>query len=205
MRPRLKWIKSILLICSVVIIGFGQSSTHNVRVSGRVTDPNEAVIPRTSVTLRNLESNETSNASTNNEGVFVFEAVRPGEYELSAQTLYFDKFVRRISVEEGENSEFNIALQLRSCLDPVKRLSVEERRKSLNCEVHQERLLLGVVPIAYGLFLRPDGVRGPFPNSNLVYYGGCVADCDEKAEVLFCRSCRNAEIELGRKRTKSNM
>ena len=202
MRSRLQWIKTILLICSVVIIGFGQSSTQNVKVSGRVTDPNKAVIVGASVTLKSLKSKETLNALTNDEGVFVFE-VRPGEYQLSAQTLYFDEFVMRISVEGGKNSEFNIALKLHICTDPVKRLSVEEKRTSRNCQVHQERLRLGVVPIEYGLVLRSDGeASGSFPNSNLVYYGGCVVDCYEKAEVLFCQSCRKAELKWN-ERTRS--
>jgi hypothetical protein len=122
--------------------------------------------------------------------------VSPDKYQLTVQTLYFDKHVQSISIQEGKESEFNISLKLPACPDPVKRLSDEEKGRSRICAVHQERLRSGIVRIVYGLVVaNKSGADGEFPNSNRVYYGGCVAFCYERAEVLFCQRCRRAELK----------
>ena len=72
------------------------------------------------------------------------------------------------------------------------------------CEVHGVALERDKVKIVYGLIEFKAGYieakRRLFPNSNTVYFGGCVItdDSPKYAEVLYCRRCREAETEWGK-------
>jgi Carboxypeptidase regulatory-like domain len=186
----------ILLVCGLISIGLAQTNRATVRISGTVFDPNAAVIPFLSVALKNLADQTILLARTNNTGAFVFGAVAPGKYELSIEGQGFEKHVEMISIENGNDKVLTVALMFRQCPDPVKRLSAKVKSAYRFCEVHRKRLRLDTAPISYGLVIRDFGVVNKyFPNSNRVAYGGCVVDCYKKAEVLYCQSCRVAELK----------
>jgi Carboxypeptidase regulatory-like domain len=58
-------------------------------VQGTVFDPSGAVIPNATVTLRNTETNATRSFKTGPDGIYVFPAVPPGPYEVSAEASGF--------------------------------------------------------------------------------------------------------------------
>ena len=64
------------------------------------------------------------------------------------------------------------------------------------CQVHQQPLRRGKVPIISGLRFYPtsyiDAYKERFPNSRMVYDNGCVGLAGQK-EVLYCNACRRAE------------
>jgi hypothetical protein len=187
---------TIVLFAGLGAISLAQSAQPIVKVWGRVFDPNGALIPRVSVSLKNPTTQENLRAVTNEEGSFVFDSVKPGTYELTAEAFYFEKLVKKISIKNQQENRFDVKLDLHQCPDSVKRLREEEKRSAKVCEFHEVRLKVDVVPIDYGLIVIPDDDPGKlFPNSNMIYYGGCVVDCYEKAEVLFCPICRKLESE----------
>ena len=68
------------------------------------------------------------------------------------------------------------------------------------CELHNQRLEVGEVPIEYGLIaLLPEYVEAMerlFPNSRSSVFGGCCVDLDKLSEeTTFCSACRAAERE----------
>jgi Carboxypeptidase regulatory-like domain len=199
MIPKAIKLNMILLVCGLISIGLAQTNRATVRISGTVFDPNAAVIPFVSVTLKNLADQTTLLARTNDIGAFVFRTVAPGQYELSIESPGFGKHIEMISIENGNHRELRVALTFRQCPDPVKRLSAKVKSAYRFCEVHHKKLRLDTVPISYGLVVLDfDAVNKYYPNSNHVAYGGCVIDCYKKAEVLYCQSCRAAELRRKR-------
>ncbi len=63
-------------------------------ITGRVTDTNKAAIPNAQVTVKNIGTNETTTATTNNEGNFRAPLLRPGLYSVSVEATGFKKAVR---------------------------------------------------------------------------------------------------------------
>jgi hypothetical protein len=66
------------------------------------------------------------------------------------------------------------------------------------CEVHKVSLSEGLVPINYGMPIRPsaeewDASESKFPNANLKYQGGCTIEDTKWAKVSYCPECRKAE------------
>ena len=184
-----------LFFASLAMLCVAQSNQQMVKATGTVFDPNGAVIPRVSVILKNRSTPEILRTITDEEGGFVFDAVKPGIYELTAEAFYFEKFIKVVSIEDGRQNRFDPVLELHKCADPVKRLSKGQKRAVTICKLHNDPLKVGAVPIEYGLIIVADADRSRlFPNSNLVYYGGCVSDCYKKAEVMFCPVCRKLEL-----------
>jgi hypothetical protein len=201
MFHNLKCVVVIFLICN--LIGLAQTAKSAIRVSGRVADPNEARVSGAAVTLKDLASQQMLTATTNEIGEFVFDAVKPGSYELSAEFVGAEKHTERFQIKEGTEKEFHITLGPHQCADPIKRLTEGEKARTHYCPVHRKRLRVDVVPIEYGLVvLSPEDTSKAFPNSSWVYYGGCVVDCYKKAEVLYCLDCRKGELKWRTKQGK---
>ncbi|HJQ24160.1 MAG TPA: carboxypeptidase-like regulatory domain-containing protein [Blastocatellia bacterium] len=192
---KLKWMAAGFLICN--LIALAQNNKNLTRIYGYVTDTNEARVPSATVTLKNLATRQVLSTTTNEVGEFVFNAIKPGGYELSAEFLGSEKHTEGLQIQEGSEKEFKIILGPHQCPDPTKRLAEEEKAKPHYCSVHRRRLRVDVVPIEYGLVvLSSEDRRETFPNANWVYYGGCVVDCYKKAEILYCPVCRKAELKL---------
>jgi hypothetical protein len=67
------------------------SQTVNSRVSGTVKDASEAVVPGVKVTLTDSSTKQERMAQTNEEGVFNFSNVPPGDYFVVAEHAGFKK------------------------------------------------------------------------------------------------------------------
>src|ERR1700733_170647 len=87
--PNLSRLHKSLLVFSVVcmLVAFSaklpaQSITSG-DVTGTVTDPTGAAIPGATVTLTNVNTNTSQQATTNNDGSYRFAFVPPGAYKVN--------------------------------------------------------------------------------------------------------------------------
>ncbi|MGB7622926.1 MAG: carboxypeptidase-like regulatory domain-containing protein, partial [Terriglobia bacterium] len=92
------WLTSSIL-CLVITLVFAsslcaQSSITTGVIQGTVTDPSGAVVPGTSIEVKNLDTNLTKNASSDNDGRFVFLQLPPGRYALTASKQGFATLVQ---------------------------------------------------------------------------------------------------------------
>jgi Carboxypeptidase regulatory-like domain/TonB dependent receptor-like, beta-barrel len=93
-----------------------QETVHYASVSGRVTDPQGAVVPGAQVTARQTETNITREAVTDREGRFRFPYLRIGPYELTVRQPGFAEATRHLTLTVG--SAFDLPISL-----PLERLS----------------------------------------------------------------------------------
>lgn len=90
-RPRSLHRKSclaivVLLVLLAVTSGdhvWAQTSTTG-EITGVVTDPDGAIVPNISVTLKNIETGTATATTTNSLGIYTFPLLQPGKYQLSA-------------------------------------------------------------------------------------------------------------------------
>ncbi len=83
-------LSAFLLFTSLQIMA--QSTTASI--SGRVADEQQASIHNASVTARNVETNKTRTAQTNDEGRYRFESLPVGSYEVTVEAQGFAKYVQ---------------------------------------------------------------------------------------------------------------
>ncbi len=86
-------IRHLFLI--TVVIGVAVASVLGQalrgRIEGTVKDPQGQVIANASLSVKNNETGETNTATSNGEGIFAFNELKPGTYSMTAENQGFKK------------------------------------------------------------------------------------------------------------------
>jgi hypothetical protein len=69
------------------------SQTTGATVSGEVLDPSGAAVPDAALSAENIQTGVLSRARSNRSGVYLFPALQPGSYRLTAEREGFQQFV----------------------------------------------------------------------------------------------------------------
>jgi len=83
-------------------------------IAGRVTDPDGAVVPDVSITLRNLATAVEQSQHTNHAGIYQFSALKPGTYSVTATRTGFRDVVVLVRVLLGNTTTQDVKLQVRT-------------------------------------------------------------------------------------------
>ena len=114
---RLPFVQIVMLMGLCAWPGAGASAQETVNyasVSGRVTDPQGAVVAGAQVTARQIETNIAREAVTDAEGRFRFAYLRLGPYEIAVRHDGFADTTRRLNLTVGSAFDLPIALALAS-------------------------------------------------------------------------------------------
>src|SRR3712207_7615305 len=77
-----------LLVFALSALAFSQSTTTGA-IEIKVQDPNGAVVPGAAVTARNVETNQESSATTDDEGRVRVVNLQPGNYTVTTDASGF--------------------------------------------------------------------------------------------------------------------
>ena len=86
---------------------------------GVITDATGAVVPNATVTVKNVDTNETRTATTNDTGQYGFTFLKPGEYTIAAQTAGLKSGAQRVAVQVGQQRALNIVLNVQGTQEVV--------------------------------------------------------------------------------------
>ena len=101
---------AILLLAATT----ANSQSNYASLSGTVLDPQKKVIPGASLQLTS-ESTQASRLITSNEqGVFQFTALLPGEYKLTVQAPGMASLSQSVRLEVGQQMTMDVSLNLSS-------------------------------------------------------------------------------------------
>lgn len=97
---------------------FGQVTTASI--SGTVTDPSGAVVPKSRVTAIATSTGTSTNAETNAQGFYVISHLQPGAYRLQVSKTGFQSYIRTgITLQVGQAASVNITLKVGSSTQHV--------------------------------------------------------------------------------------
>ncbi len=120
-EPAFQFCRAVLLalaVGSAQMLLFGQG--YFGTVSGVITDPSQGVVPGTHVTLVDQKKGYQFNASSDKNGRYLFTAIPPGSYSVSAEAPGFEKSVRtNVTVNVSENATANLALKVATAVQAV--------------------------------------------------------------------------------------
>ena len=147
------------VLCSVFVqAASGQTSLGTV--VGRIKDPQDAAIPGASVKLINRETNESRDAKSNEEGIYRFDAVNLGEYEMSFSAPGFAILGK---------SDVKVSANQTSVVDAAMALGVVATSVSVTDE--PGGLLQLEAPVRGGNITEPEIRELPVENRNPVMLG----------------------------------
>lgn len=96
-----------ILLCGLPTSGMAQFSGN---VSGVLSDPSGAVVPRVALTLTNRATEEKRTATSTDGGVYQFVSLAPGDYELESTVAGFNAV--RTSLTLGTNQNLSLPITL---------------------------------------------------------------------------------------------
>ena len=77
-----------------VLLTPGTWAQENATITGSVVDPTGAVIPNVAITLTNIATGQARETTSNNSGIYSFNNVGVGSFNLEATAPGFEKFTR---------------------------------------------------------------------------------------------------------------
>jgi outer membrane receptor protein involved in Fe transport len=103
---------AVACVCALLLSvpARAQETVNSASVSGRVTDPQSAVVPGALVVAKQTETNVQAEAVTDREGRFRFPYLKVGPYEITVHLQGFATATRVLTVTVG--SAFDLPIQL---------------------------------------------------------------------------------------------
>src|SRR5216117_522803 len=137
----------ITLLLSVlgILPAFPQSPSTGAQLSGTILDPNGAVVPGATVTLRSDTTGVEQSTTTDASGQYAFLLVPAGQYTLTVEAAGFSKLTDTgVTLTVGQLAKLRLTLQLATVTAEVSVTSdaqlVETTRISVATTVDQTRI-----------------------------------------------------------------
>src|SRR5215813_13697726 len=113
-----------LALCLCLLAGGASVSiaqtTGSATLRGIVKDPNGAVVAGASVTLKSVRTQSERKAKTNSDGIYVFTAVDPSNYELKVEASGFKTLSQTgVTISPGDTRGLDLTLEVGATSETV--------------------------------------------------------------------------------------
>ncbi|HKV24536.1 MAG TPA: TonB-dependent receptor [Candidatus Acidoferrum sp.] len=113
MRPFKLALRGFVLLCAATFLLSTANAQYRASIQGVVTDPQGAAVQGATVTLTNLQTNQTQVSTTNENGIYNFNALPPSTYSVTVEKAGFKKkLLSNVSVIPEQANALNIQLEV---------------------------------------------------------------------------------------------
>src|SRR5215831_9700437 len=110
-------LKTVQVLAFALLPLFASSSlaqSNYASLSGAVYDPGEKVVAGAVVTITSASTQAARQVTSNEQGMFQFTGLLPGEYKLSVQSPNFAALTQSVHLEVGQQMTLNVKLEVGS-------------------------------------------------------------------------------------------
>lgn len=112
-QTSITFFKLIPIALAAVIATAQAHAQFRASIQGTVTDPTGAIIPGATITLTDLQTNQTLKTTSNGSGVYTFNALAPDHYSLLAERDGFTKkTLPDVQIVPEQANSVNVQLQV---------------------------------------------------------------------------------------------
>jgi hypothetical protein len=145
---------SIVLLALISIFPAGlMAQADRGGVTGRITDNTGAVVPDTTITLRNEDTRVAQAAVTNSAGVYSFQNLNPGSYTLEIKRTGFKTVERtHMVVDVNQVNEQDVSLEVGTNSETVEVTTGVQQLQTTSASVGLvvEQRSIQELPLVYG-------------------------------------------------------
>ncbi|MGH9897883.1 MAG: carboxypeptidase-like regulatory domain-containing protein, partial [Pyrinomonadaceae bacterium] len=106
-------LRAICVLCCLSFSVSAVDAQYRASIRGVVADSDGGVVFGASVTLKNLETSQTMTATTNENGIYNFNALPPSQYSITVEKTGFKKKVLdKVGVIAEQANAVNIQLEV---------------------------------------------------------------------------------------------
>ena len=114
----------VITLLSLFCSGYSQAQVAGATLSGSVTDPSGASIPKAMVSIKNTATGEVREVSSNGDGFYSAPNLLPGDYEVTTSSTGFSKAEQKgIVLTVGAQQTLNITLKPGAVTETVQVMS----------------------------------------------------------------------------------
>lgn len=108
-----------ILLC--LIFAFApRLSAQTAEISGRVSDPSDAVVPEVQVAITNVDTGVRREAATNDSGYYLLPLLPPGNYQININKQGFKPLTRSgVRLDVGQAARMDFTLEIGSSAETV--------------------------------------------------------------------------------------
>lgn len=138
-----------LMLFAALTAVYPQASSSLAELRGTVTDANGAAVPGAAVTLTDAARGTTRNATTQEDGEYIFLGLQPSDYDLKIEApgSNFAAFTQRITLTIGQQSDIPVQLTatgVQAQVDIVAGSEVVETGRTQQSSIINERELTDI-------------------------------------------------------------
>src|ERR1700681_106591 len=113
-------LRSMLVLASISFFVLAAHAQYRASIQGVVTDPQGNAVSGATVTLKNMETNQASTATTDDSGVYNFNGLPPSKYSITVEITGFKKKVLvDVGVIAEQANAVNVQLELGQATETV--------------------------------------------------------------------------------------
>src|SRR5260370_11732841 len=120
-----RWPSGVVIVFAILLLlawsqaSYGQSSAF-ATITGRALDPKGASAPNADVTATNTETGITRKTKTTSDGLYRFDNLPPGIYNVTIEASGFSKAeAKGVKLQIGEERDVNLNLVLAGAVEHV--------------------------------------------------------------------------------------
>ena len=120
MKRSLRWRVPTLILCVLMFALTCLGQEFRSTLTGQVQDAAGAAVPNATVTARNLSTNQTTTATTSEDGNYTLAFLIPGDYSVTVEAQGFKKVVNeKMTLHVSEKITFDVTLEVGQVEDAV--------------------------------------------------------------------------------------
>ena len=104
-----------------LLLAFSLSAlAQTAELSGFVKDPQDAVVPKATIEVRNEDTGAVSRSTTNSGGIYTISGLNPGKYDATVQAQGFKTATRDgIALDVAQRARLDIKLEVGSVTEKI--------------------------------------------------------------------------------------